>query len=73
MLGCTSENCEKRLNCKRYYINLPNDERNTLEYLDSFASGSCTTNESTIDYWCGPLGNYKMYIEVEENDSLCTK
>ena len=73
MLGCISENCEKHLTCKRYVLNLPRYEAHTLEGLPSFGSGSCSNEGYDIDYWCGPLGNYKMYVEVEENDSLCAK
>lgn len=73
MLGCISENCENHLTCKRYMENLPRYETHTLEGLLSFGSGSCSNEGYDIDYWCGPLGNYKMYIEVEENDCMCTK
>ena len=73
MLGCISENCEKHSTCKRYVLNLPRYETHTLEELLSFGSGRCSTEGCNIDYWCGPLGNYKMYVEVEENDSLRTE
>lgn len=69
MLGCISETCKKHLNCKRYVLNLPYNEYHTLEDLSSFGSGKCSSEGCSVDYWCGQLGDYKMYLEVKENEN----
>ena len=72
MLGCCSNTCPRRKECKRNISCAEPDfffsEVVTLESLDTF--GSAQTGSAgflSIDYACGKLGDYKLYIPLEEN------
>lgn len=56
--ACCSFRCEKYSTCKRAFIS-----GYTEDYY-SFGSGSISDAGIKEEYWCGPKGNYKMYIPI---------
>lgn len=59
---CCSNRCEKRFTCKRQYIS------GCCEDYYSFGSGGLNSDgKITETYWCGPLGNYNMYIPIDKS------
>lgn len=67
---CCSENCDRKDQCALFYCNPQPESRkyDNIEPLADFGSGGigCKT-----DYWCGPLGSYKMFEPGEECKDLC--
>jgi hypothetical protein len=65
--------CEKNYKCGRYWINLSSKYRkepHTVEYLDSFGSGSISNKGCDVHYVCGDRGDYAMYEPIEmESDN----
>lgn len=62
MLGCVSKDCRFRETCIIYVTNLPRNEVHTLENLATFGIGSSNSAGTSINYVCGELGNYGLYI-----------
>lgn len=61
---CCSDKCEKRFKCARADIN--NVGVYCVENFYSFGSGTFDSNGCQIEYWCGELGNYKMFEPIEK-------
>lgn len=59
---CCSNKCEKQTYCANHAIN--NEGTNVCEDFYSFGSGTMSENGCEIKYWCGELGEYKMYEPV---------
>ncbi len=69
MTTCCSDKCERRFECAKHCFNkvgaYPSQDYST------FGSGTVTSDIHTVNYWCGSLGNYKMYEPIEKNCSGC--
>ena len=71
--GCTGDCCPKAKDCERYYENLSKKQKCSfpLESWATFGSGSIWMNSKTgesgcsVDSWCGPNGEYKMFKRFE--------
>lgn len=71
--GCTGDCCPKAKDCERYYENLSKKQKCSfpLESWATFGSGSMWMNSETgesgcsIDSYCGPNGEYKMFKRFE--------
>lgn len=59
MTTCCSMKCEKRWNCAKHCFN--NVGEYPSEDYFTFGSGSISSNGCKVNYWCGELGNYKMF------------
>lgn len=69
MLGCVSDSCRFKATCAIYFTKLPRGEVHTLENLADFGMGSSSSAGTSLEYFCGELGNYGLYIptiQVEE-------
>lgn len=66
---CCSDKCEKQFECAKHAIN--NEGINACEDFYSFGSGAFTDNDCKIEYWCGKLGDYKMFEQIEKSCSGC--
>lgn len=62
-MGCCSGTCEKRLECGKHYINIA--EECYVEDYSNFGSGTFTDDGYKVDYWCGKLGDYKMFQPIK--------
>ena len=62
MLGCVSDECKLKESCAIYFTRLPRGEVHTLESLASFGMGSSNSAGTSLEYVCGELGNYGLYI-----------
>ena len=61
---CCSNSCEKKSECNLYYIN----NFGIIDQIEDFAncgSGSISSEGIKEDYWCGKLGNYKMFRSIQ--------
>ena len=62
LAACCSVRCEKALTCKRRYI------EGFCEDYYSFGSGGISSDGDLVEnYWCGPQGDYKMYIPIDKS------
>ena len=59
LAACCSIRCEKGITCKRRYVS------GFCEDYYSFGSCSISAKEIIEHHWCGPLGNYAMYIPID--------
>ena len=66
MTTCCSEKCDKRFDCAKHCFNkvgiYPSEDYST------FGSGTITPDIQTVNYWCGSLGNYKMFEPIEKEE-----
>lgn len=64
MTTCCSLKCKKRYDCAKHCFNkvgtYPSEDYST------FGSGTITPDICTVNYWCGELGNYKMFEPIEK-------
>ena len=60
---CCSDTCEKRFECGRSHIN--HIGTHYVEDYSSFGTGTHTGHGCEIKYWCGKLGDYKMFEQIE--------
>ena len=69
MSTCCSLKCKKRFDCAKHCFNkvgtYPSEDYST------FGSGTITPDICTVNYWCGELGNYKMFEPIEKSCSGC--
>ena len=65
MTCCCSETCERRNECARHSVN--NAGVHYIEDFSSFGSGSLSNNGCEIEYWCGKLGDYKMFESIKKS------
>jgi hypothetical protein len=62
LAACCSTICEKGLTCKRRYVS------GYCKDYYSFGSCSFSDNNAPIEnHWCGPHGNYNMYIPIDKS------
>ena len=61
-MGCCSDSCKRRLECSKYCINI--DGECFVEDYANFGSGTFTDNGCEVEYWCGELGDYKMFEQI---------
>lgn len=61
---CCSDKCERRFECARAGIN--NEGSHCVEDFSSFGSGIYADTGCEIEYWCGKLGDYKIFEPVEK-------
>lgn len=63
MTTCCSLQCEKRHNCAKHCFNkvgtYPSEDYST------FGHGSISNEDCIVEYWCGELGNYKMFEPIK--------
>lgn len=66
---CCSENCDRKEQCALFYRNSQPESRkyDNVEPLASYGWGSISINGCKSHYDCGPLGDYKMFIQKEES------
>ena len=64
---CCSNTCKKRFECNRSSIN--HIGAYLVEDWSSFGSGFLSNNECKVEYWCGELGNYKMFEPIKNDCS----
>lgn len=60
---CCSDKCEKRFECAR--VNINNEGTHFVENFYSFGTGTFADNGCKVKYWCGELGNYKMFEPIK--------
>lgn len=65
MTTCCSLQCEKKHDCAKHCFN--NVGAYPSEDYSTFGSGSISNNGCTVEYWCGELGNYKMFEPIMPN------
>lgn len=61
---CCSDTCEKKFECGRHSYN--HTGLCYVEDYSSYGSGTFTDNGCEVEYWCGKLGDYKMYEPVKD-------
>lgn len=68
--GCCSEQCERKMDCALYYANTSNQAIVCVENFYTYGSGSITTDISEVLWWCGPRGDWGMFVPVNtiQND-----
>lgn len=64
--GCCSTQCERRNTCALSDINTVGQAILVVEDYYNYGIGSITSTKSEIFWWCGPHGNWGMYIPLEE-------
>ena len=64
MTTCCSLKCEKRFDCAKHCFNKVGTYPSEDYY--SFGHGSISNEDCTVEYWCGELGNYKMFEPIEK-------
>lgn len=64
---CCSDACDKRIECGRHMMN--NMGTHYVENFYSFGSARYTDGSCEIEYWCGELGDYKMFETIVEADN----
>lgn len=69
---CTGSGCDRAAKCGLYYRNPQPEHRkyDNVEPLSEFGSGSLSSEGCDITYWCGPLGDYKMFQPISEELKL---
>lgn len=65
---CCSRTCEKRIECGRNEVNNAVGTYYVEDY-SSFGAGKISNSGCEIDYWCGKLGDYKMFEPVNKDIS----
>ena len=60
---CCSSHCKKYFDCQLADIN--NKGMNIVENYHEWGSGTYTDEGCVIEHYCGELGNYKMFVQVE--------
>ena len=60
---CCSARCKKKSECGLYYEN--NFGTHQVEDFSSFGSGSISAEGVKEDWWCGELGDYKMFRPIK--------
>ena len=66
---CCSTSCERSNKCGKNIYNLSTKYTKALhsvEYLDTFGSGSCSSDGCMSTYMCGVNGDYAMYEPIEK-------
>ena len=56
---CCSSTCKKRFECAIHYLN--SEGVCIVEDYSNYGSGVISTKECKVEYWCGELGDYKMF------------
>lgn len=64
MTTCCSSQCEKRHDCVKHCFN--NIGTYPSEDYFTFGYGSISSKGCTSEYWCGELGDYKMFEPIEK-------
>lgn len=59
MTSCCSIQCKKRWDCAKHCFN--NIGAYPSEDYFTFGSGSISSDGCKVEYWCGELGDYKMF------------
>ena len=66
MTSCCSLQCEKKYDCAKHCFNKvgthPSEDYSTFGH-DSISKDGCT-----VKYWCGELGDYKMFEPVDAHN-----
>jgi hypothetical protein len=62
-MRCCSTNCKKSSECGLHYFNSFGTHQ--IEDFSSFGSGSISSEGCWADYWCGSLGDYKMFQPIQ--------
>lgn len=65
--GCCSMQCERRNTCALSDINQTGAILVVEDYYN-YGIGSITSTTSEILWWCGPHGNWGMYVPVGDKD-----
>lgn len=68
MTYCCSDTCEKKFICGRHAYN--HTGLCYVEDYSSYGSGTITENGCEIKYWCGELGDYKMFEPVKDTSIM---
>ena len=63
---CCSSHCKKYFDCQLADIN--NMGTSIVENYHQFGSGTFTDNGCVIEYYCGELGDYKMFESIEDKE-----
>lgn len=66
---CCSNICEKRTECKKHSMN--NEGIHYVEDFYYFGSGSIGVDGIKESWWCGKLGDYKMFEPIEKSCAGC--
>ena len=61
---CCSSHCKKYFDCQLADIN--NEGMNMVNNYHEWGSGTFTDEGCVIEHHCGELGDYKMFMPVEE-------
>ena len=65
---CTGSGCDRANKCGLYYRNPQPEYRkyDNLESLSTFGVGSLNETGCNVEYYCGSLGNYKMFTPLAD-------
>ena len=62
-MRCCSTKCEKQSECGLHCYNSFGTHQ--VEDFSSYGSGSISSEGITENWWCGSLGNYKMFTPIK--------
>ena len=60
---CCSDNCKRKSDCGLHCSN--NSGAHQIEDFSCYGSSGISTEGVTEDWWCGELGNYKMFQPIK--------
>jgi hypothetical protein len=60
---CCSDNCKRKSDCGLHCSN--NFGTHQIEDFSCYGSSGISTKGVTEDWWCGELGNYKMFQPIK--------
>lgn len=65
---CCSEQCERKLDCALYGSNISGRAILCMENFYDYGIGSVTTGKSDALWFCGPHGEWGMFIPMDRGD-----
>ena len=63
-MACCSYDCKKKHECAIHFLNVEGECY--VEDYSKYGSGTYTDDNCNIEYSCGELGNYKMFVPVKK-------
>ena len=62
--GCCSSQCERKSQCALYYENQSGMVLSVQNFYD-YGCSSFSSEKSEALWWCGPHGNWGMFVDVK--------
>lgn len=66
MSMCIGSHCDRKDTCRRYYAYATEDVQ--LQDFSTEGHGQCSNGIVTHNFYCGNLGNFAMYEEVNNRE-----